>query len=166
MVVFGVFCVLVVRVSADLERLVHRKLQKTSNLNPPPVRITFQPSIFKPDWRHPPHYYRTLPLSSSKLGAFCAFALFGTCRDKPVPKSAVVVQMQAKGDMDSETFWPSFCCLFCIYFSKFLAPLLHLIFDAKMSLFASLWGAFWCLFGAMGSSGTPLAPWMPKPRHV
>ena len=35
LVVFGVFCVLVVRVSADLERFEHRKLQKTSNLNPP-----------------------------------------------------------------------------------------------------------------------------------
>ena len=49
----------------------------------------------------------------------------------------------------------------CIYFSKCWAPLLHQgfeVFDAKLALVASLWGAFWCLFGAMGSSGTPLAP--------
>ena len=39
LVVFGMFCVLVVRVSVDLERFVHRKLQKTSNPNPPPVPI-------------------------------------------------------------------------------------------------------------------------------
>ena len=86
-------------------------------------------------------HYRTFPLSSSKLSAYCAFALFGTCRDKPAPKSAVVVQMQAYGDMDSETSWPSFSYLFCIYFSKFLAPLLHElfeVFDANMSLFASV----------------------------
>ena len=98
--------------------------------------MAFQPRIFKPDWRPP-----RLPY-------------FTSCRDKPVPKSAVVVQMQAKGDMDSETFWPSFCHLFCIYFSKFLAPLLHLIFDAKLHFlphFGELFGAF-------------LAPWGPPGR--
>ena len=142
MVVFGVFCVLLVRVSVDLERFVHRKLQKTSNLNPPPVRTAFEP--------------RFNLVFLNRTGA--THTPTTTCRDKPVPKSAVVVQMQAKGDMDSETFWPSFCYLFCIYFSKFLAPLLHLIFDAKIALFPSLWGAFWCRFGAMGSSGTLLAP--------
>ena len=54
----------------------------------------------------------------------------------------MVVQMQAYDDMDSETFWPSFWHLFCIYFSKFLAPLLHLNFDAKIALFCLTLGSF------------------------
>ena len=65
--------------------------------------------------------------------------------------------MQAKGDMDSETFSPSFYYLFCIYFSKFLAPLLHLIFDANLHLFPHF-GELFGAFLAPWPSGTPLAP--------